>query len=333
MANSRGPETLADLAPETGATAATAKDAAHGQDLVVVTIPQVKVPELPQNLFDGVGAEVVVVDTGNYYPQQRDGLIEDIENGMPESRWVEKHLGRPVVKAFNNIYVQSLGEKGAAGRHARAHRAARSRVTTSRQATVLALIDELGFDAVDNGGLDDSWRHQPGTPVYTADSTSSSCAARLAEATPGAQAGVEGHRRTARATSPTLAEPCRVRRLGRSSGRCRVPGKGSGSTTCSAGSSSDSVRTGPGPGRPGLEPHGDPADARSPAPSRGRTRRARRPRPGRSRPARAGSTVSHLVLTRRRRRCRRFVAGERQLVLHGVARCRRRRPRAGGSRS
>ena len=37
------------------------------------------------------------------------------------------------------------------------------------KAVVLQLVDELGFDAVDAGGLDDSWRQQPGTPVYTTD--------------------------------------------------------------------------------------------------------------------------------------------------------------------
>ncbi|MDQ1636301.1 MAG: 8-hydroxy-5-deazaflavin:NADPH oxidoreductase, partial [Frankiaceae bacterium] len=78
VANSRGPETLADLASETGATAATAHDAARGRDVVVVTIPQIKVPDLPSDLFDGVGPEVVVIDTGNYYPQQRDGRIAAI---------------------------------------------------------------------------------------------------------------------------------------------------------------------------------------------------------------------------------------------------------------
>ena len=37
------------------------------------------------------------------------------------------------------------------------------------KAVILQLVDELGFDAVDAGGLDDSWRQQPGTPVYTTD--------------------------------------------------------------------------------------------------------------------------------------------------------------------
>src|SRR5207244_1528358 len=37
------------------------------------------------------------------------------------------------------------------------------------KAIVLKLVDELGFDGVDAGGLDESWRQQPGTPVYAAD--------------------------------------------------------------------------------------------------------------------------------------------------------------------
>jgi 8-hydroxy-5-deazaflavin:NADPH oxidoreductase len=34
---------------------------------------------------------------------------------------------------------------------------------------VLGLIDELGFDPVDGGSLDESWRQEPGTPVYGTD--------------------------------------------------------------------------------------------------------------------------------------------------------------------
>src|SRR4051794_18415524 len=89
VANSRGPETLADLAAETGATAASVTDAARDKDLVIVTIPQKNIPSLPANLFEGAADNLVVVDTGNYYPQQRDGRIDGIEGGLTESRWVE----------------------------------------------------------------------------------------------------------------------------------------------------------------------------------------------------------------------------------------------------
>ena len=103
VANSRGPESLAALAAETGATPVTVEEAARRGEVVVVTIPMKNIPELPGDLFNGVPDSVVVVDTGNYYPQQRDGRIAGIEDGMVESRWVSQQLGRPVVKAFNNI--------------------------------------------------------------------------------------------------------------------------------------------------------------------------------------------------------------------------------------
>ncbi|MEJ7640089.1 MAG: hypothetical protein WKF75_19515 [Singulisphaera sp.] len=60
----------------------------------------------------GAADDLVVVDSGYYYPQQRDGRIDGIEGEMTESRWVEQQLGRTVVKAFNNIYAQHLMERG-----------------------------------------------------------------------------------------------------------------------------------------------------------------------------------------------------------------------------
>ncbi len=93
VANSRGPETLADLAADTGATAVPVTEAVKGRDLVIVTIPQKHIPDLPAGLFAGTGNSMVVVDTGNYYPRQRDGRIDGIETGLTESRWVEQQLG------------------------------------------------------------------------------------------------------------------------------------------------------------------------------------------------------------------------------------------------
>jgi len=169
VANSRGPETLSDLATETGATAVSVPEAVRGVDLIVVTIPEKNVPNLPTGLFDDTPYRVVVVDTGNYYPRQRDGRIEAIEAGLPESQWVAQQLGRPVIKAFNNIYARHLLElgrpKGAAGRIALPV----SGDDKAAKAIVLKLIDELGSGGVDAGRLDESWRQQPGTPVYTKD--------------------------------------------------------------------------------------------------------------------------------------------------------------------
>jgi predicted dinucleotide-binding enzyme len=169
VANSRGPETLTALAKETGAKAVTVSDAARGKDVVIVTIPLKNVPALPKDLFAGVPAGTVVVDTGNYYPQQRDGRIDAIEAGTTESRWVAQQLGRPVVKAFNNIYAKHLLErgrpKGEAGRIALPI----AGDDPKAKEVVLRLLDDLGFDGVDAGALDESWRQQPGTPVYGTD--------------------------------------------------------------------------------------------------------------------------------------------------------------------
>jgi 8-hydroxy-5-deazaflavin:NADPH oxidoreductase len=183
VANSRGPETLASLAKETGAKAVPVTEVARGKDVVIVTIPEKNVPALPKDLFAGTGDGTVIIDTGNYYPQ-RDGYIDGIETGATESRWVAQQLGRPVVKAFNNIYANHLLErgqpKGKAGRIALpiAGDDARAKSVVSR------LLDELGFDAVDTGTLDDSWRQQPGTPVYGTDFDADGVRRALSEARP-----------------------------------------------------------------------------------------------------------------------------------------------------
>ena len=184
IANSRGPASLADLERSTGATAVEARDAVKGADLVVVTIPEAKVPNLPKDLFAGVPASVVVVDTGNYYPQQRDGRIDAIEKGLPESRWVEQQIGRPVVKAFNNIYADHLHKRGKPAGTAGRIALPVAGDDAKAKAVVMKLVDEIGFDAVDAGEIDDSWRQQPATPVYTGDFDAAGVRAALKQADP-----------------------------------------------------------------------------------------------------------------------------------------------------
>jgi predicted dinucleotide-binding enzyme len=166
VANSRGPETLSELIELTGAHATDVAQVAAGADVVIVSIPEKNVPDLPKNLLAAANVDVVVIDTGNYYPRQRDGLIADIENGMTESRWVSVQLGHPVIKAFNGIYSANIIDRARP-------RGSADRIALpvggddeSAKKVVMDLIDELGFDAVDAGSIDDSWRQQPGTPSY-----------------------------------------------------------------------------------------------------------------------------------------------------------------------
>jgi len=169
VANSRGPETLADLAAETRAKPVSIEEATRFGEVVIVTIPEKNIPNLPRDLFAATSDTVVVVETGNYYPRQRDGRIDGIEAGLTESRWVAQQLNRPVIKAFNNIYAEhllNLGKpKGTPGRIALPV----AGDDPAAKAIVLKLVDELGFDGVEAGTLDDSWRQQPATPVYGKD--------------------------------------------------------------------------------------------------------------------------------------------------------------------
>ena len=169
VANSRGPESLAGLAKETGAKPVAVAELPRGRDLVVVTIPEGKILDLPPGLFKDAPGGLIVIDTGNYYPRQRDGRIEGIEKGLPESRWVEQQLGHPVIKVFNNIYAEHLAKMGKpAGAPGRIALPVAGDSAGAKD-VVMELVNDMGFDAVDAGGLDESWRQQPTTPVYTAD--------------------------------------------------------------------------------------------------------------------------------------------------------------------
>ncbi|MEU9342096.1 NAD(P)-binding domain-containing protein [Streptomyces sp. NPDC048278] len=185
VANSRGPETLAGLAEETGATAVRAGEAARGAEVVVVTVPVKAVPGLPSGLLDGAAADAAVIDTNNYYPRERDGRIAGIEDeGITESRWTERQIGHPVIKAFNGTFAQDILDRGRPAGDPGRQALPVSGDDEDAKRVVRALIDELGFDTVDNGGIDDSWRQQPGTPVYGLRADAESVRKALAEASP-----------------------------------------------------------------------------------------------------------------------------------------------------
>ena len=184
VANSRDPETLSELAGETGATAVWAAEAAKDADLVIVSIPQKAVPDLAPGILADAKPGAPVIETNNYYPKQRDGLIAEIEAGTPESVWVAEQLGTPVYKVFNGIWWKRLLEagkpRGADGRIALPIAGADG----PGRKVVFELIEQLGFDAVDAGTLGESGRQHPGQPVYGQDFGVELTLKALAEASP-----------------------------------------------------------------------------------------------------------------------------------------------------
>jgi predicted dinucleotide-binding enzyme len=165
IANSRGPDTLTDLAKEIGATPATAEEAAEFGDVVVEAVPLKAYDTLPAAALKGK----TVVDAANYYPS-RDGQIEAIDSGeLTSAGLVARHLdGANVVKAFNTIFWEHIRDRGRPAGDPERLAIPIAGDDAEAKETVSRLIDEMGFDPVDAGSLADSWRQEPGAPAYGA---------------------------------------------------------------------------------------------------------------------------------------------------------------------
>jgi predicted dinucleotide-binding enzyme len=182
ISNSRGPETLAAEVAELGprAQAVSAAEAARFGEVAVVSIPFGRHSELPPEAFAGD----IVIDTTNYY-SQRDGQFEELDSDRTtSSELVQAHLpSARVVKAFNAILWKRLRDDGRpAGDDGRLGIPISGDDAEAKR-TVEALLDEIGFDAVDAGTLAEGGRkHQPGTAAYTEGLPTAELRARLAVA-------------------------------------------------------------------------------------------------------------------------------------------------------
>ncbi|MBL0407947.1 NAD(P)-binding domain-containing protein [Microvirga aerilata] len=110
VANSRGPDTIEPDVRASGGRAVEAAEAVMDVDVVILSIPLNRVPDVA-SLIATVPAETVVIDTSNYYPA-RDARLDAIETGRVETLWVAEQLGRPIVKAWNAIGSDSFARNG-----------------------------------------------------------------------------------------------------------------------------------------------------------------------------------------------------------------------------
>ncbi len=167
LSNSRGPDTLADLAAGLGplARAAAGQEAAEGGELVVIAIPLGAYRSVPPGPLAGK----VVIDACNYYPQ-RDGQFPELDSGaLTSSELTQRHLPESaVVKAFNNIYYRHLASLARPAGAADRSYLPIAGDDAAAKAAVTAFLDSIGYGAVDAGPLAEGWRQQPGTPVYGA---------------------------------------------------------------------------------------------------------------------------------------------------------------------
>lgn len=169
IANSRGPASLIQVSLDTGAEAVTAEEAVKNKDVVILSIPSKNIPDLPNELFKSISGDTAVVDTTNYYPTLRDGVLPALEQTGIDSLWVQQTINVPVIKAFNAILATSVQNvskpKGTLNRLA----IAVSGPNGAAMEKVFKLIDDLGFDPAYLGPIDQSWKQQPGSPIYCRD--------------------------------------------------------------------------------------------------------------------------------------------------------------------
>lgn len=180
VANSRGPDSIDRDILVNGARAVTSEEAIVDAEVVILSIPLNRIPDVAR-LFSSIPDETIVIDTSNYYPW-RDGQIDAIDKGQVESLWVAEQIGRPIAKAWNAIGTDSFAAKNKpSGELSRIAIPIAADREEDRRVT-MTLVSDTGFDAVDGGSLNDSWRQQPGSPVYCTDLTSAEIPNALAAA-------------------------------------------------------------------------------------------------------------------------------------------------------
>jgi len=169
IANSRGPASLKQFAEEIGAEAVTVDEVTKNKEVIIVSIPQKNVRDLPKKLFNNLPKDVVVIDTGNYYPSLRDGVIPALKLGGIDSLWVQEQLGVAVVKVFNSILAESLKDFSRPKAKKDGIALTVSGDNVKAKEVVFKLVDELGFDSFDIGTIVQSWKQQPGSSIYCRD--------------------------------------------------------------------------------------------------------------------------------------------------------------------
>ena len=165
LSNTQGPDSLAGLAKELGphASAATPAKAAGACDFAIVAIPLTTIGQVPVAPLAGK----VVISTINYFPQ-RYGHVPEIDDGTTTAPGLlQAHLPESrVVRAFSMINAAEMSGDGHPPGDPRRRALAIAGDDPAAKRLVAGLYEEFGFDAVDIGGLDESWRVEAGQPAF-----------------------------------------------------------------------------------------------------------------------------------------------------------------------
>jgi predicted dinucleotide-binding enzyme len=185
LSNTQGPDSLAGLVSELGprARAATPAAAAAKCDFAIVAIPITTIGQVPVEPLAGK----VVISTINYFPQ-RDGHFPEIDNGTTTAPGLlQAHLpASKIVRAFSMINAAEMSGDGHPEGDPRRRALALAGDDPAAKQLVAGLYNEFGFDAVDIGGLDESWRVDADQPAFVTHQNIAELKANVASAKRGA---------------------------------------------------------------------------------------------------------------------------------------------------
>jgi predicted dinucleotide-binding enzyme len=165
LSNSRGAETLSGLVAELGnnARAATPTEAAQTSDIIVVSVPLSAYGKLPAEALQGK----IVIDTTNYYPV-RDNNNFVLDSGeLTTSELLQQYLkGAIIVKALHNQDAPHLYINASPNDKSKRTTLPIAGDNTEAKEKVTGFMNAIGYDTIDTGTLSDSWRIEPGMPIY-----------------------------------------------------------------------------------------------------------------------------------------------------------------------
>jgi hypothetical protein len=185
LSNTQGPDSLTGLIKELGpqASAAGPAEAAAAGDFAIVAIPLATIGQVPVEPLAGK----VVIATINYFPQ-RYGHVPEIDDGTTTAPGLlQAHLpASRVVRAFSMINAEEMSGDGHPPGDPRRRALALAGDDPAAKQLVAGLYEEFGFDAVDIGGLDESWRVDAGQPGFVTRQNVAELTANVAKAKRGA---------------------------------------------------------------------------------------------------------------------------------------------------
>ena len=159
-----------------GARVSTPAELVERSDVIIVAVPFGKSGTVPWEAFDGK----VVVDATNYWPPV-DGHIAEIDADERSTSEIHAALNprARVVKSLNHLGYHDMEDDAMpAGSPLRRALAVVGDDEGARE-VVARLIDDLGFDPVDGGGLANGRALEPGHPAFGREHSASELAALL----------------------------------------------------------------------------------------------------------------------------------------------------------